>query len=264
LFAEAVAASFFSPSCFEAIHGPALLDKYIGASERAVRDLFERARSNGRPTLIFFDELEALAPKRGRDTTGVTDRVVNQLLTLLDGVEASMGGGSGACGGIEDGEGDGDGAEVYVLAASSRPDLIDAALLRPGRIERHIYLGLPCQADRVAILHAALRRLRTAADVDQAVDEIALHPDCAQFTSADLGAVVKTAFLAATREGGLVVGDSCGLVTGRLLREAFSATRPSLSARDVAFYDEINGQFAGHVLPSSATGISVGQKQAFI
>lgn len=257
LFAEAVAASFFSPSCFEAIHGPALLDKYIGASERAVRDLFERARANGRPTLIFFDELEALAPKRGRDTTGVTDRVVNQLLTLLDGVEASMGGG----GGSGEGEGEGDGGEVYVLAASSRPDLIDAALLRPGRIERHIYLGLPCQADRVAILHAALRRLRTAADVDQAVEEIALHPDCAQFTSADLGAVAKTAFLAATREGG--VRDSCGVVTGRLLREAFSATRPSLSARDVAFYDGINGRFSGAV-GVSAGGSGVGQKQALI
>lgn len=71
--------------------GPQLLNKYIGASEKAIRDLFEQAKASGKSTIIFFDEFEALASKRGKDSTGVTDRVVNQLLTFLDGVEESMG-----------------------------------------------------------------------------------------------------------------------------------------------------------------------------
>lgn len=91
------------------VKGPELLNKYIGASEEAVRDLFKKAAAAA-PCVLFFDEFEALAPQRGHDNTGVTDRVVNQLLTELDGVEGLKG--------------------VTVIAASSRPDLLDAALLR--------------------------------------------------------------------------------------------------------------------------------------
>ncbi|XP_031236141.1 peroxisome biogenesis factor 1 [Mastomys coucha] len=95
---------------FISIKGPELLSKYIGASEQAVRDVFIRAQA-AKPCILFFDEFESIAPRRGHDNTGVTDRVVNQLLTQLDGVEGLQG--------------------VYVLAATSRPDLIDPALLRP-------------------------------------------------------------------------------------------------------------------------------------
>eukprot|EP00953_Heterococcus_sp_UTEX-ZZ885_P027590 14785-Heterococcus_DN1.PRE.4 len=95
-----------------------VLDKYIGASEQAVRALFARAVAAA-PCLLFFDEFEAVAPRRGSDNTGVTDRVVNQLLTFLDGVEGLVG--------------------VYVLAATSRPDMIDPALLRPGRLDKQLY-----------------------------------------------------------------------------------------------------------------------------
>jgi peroxin-1 len=94
------------------VRGPELLDKYIGASEKAIRALFSAARNATRPSVIFFDEFEALAPRRGRDNGGVTDRVVNQLLTFLDGVENTMR--------QVDGRG-----EVFVMAATSRPDLID-------------------------------------------------------------------------------------------------------------------------------------------
>lgn len=76
---------------FISVKGPQLLNKYIGASEKAVRDLFDKARESGKSTIIFFDEFEALASKRGKDSTGVTDRVVNQLLTFLDGAEESLG-----------------------------------------------------------------------------------------------------------------------------------------------------------------------------
>jgi peroxin-1 len=96
---------------FAVVKGPELLDKYIGASEKAIRALFAVAKSASRPMLIFFDEFDALAPRRGRDNGGVTDRVVNQLLTFLDGVEDTMrSGGAG---------------DVFVIAATSRPDLID-------------------------------------------------------------------------------------------------------------------------------------------
>jgi peroxin-1 len=100
-----------------------VLDKYIGASEQAVRALFARAVAAA-PCLLFFDEFEAVAPRRGSDNTGVTDRVVNQLLTFLDGVEGLVG--------------------VYVLAATSRPDMIDPALLRPGRLDKQLYCGMCC------------------------------------------------------------------------------------------------------------------------
>jgi peroxin-1 len=104
--------------------GPEVLDKYIGASEAKIRELFQRAASVA-PSILFLDEMDSLAPRRGSDHTGVTDRVVNQLLTFLDGVE------------------DTSGATVYVIGASSRPDKIDPALLRPGRLEQHLYVGPP-------------------------------------------------------------------------------------------------------------------------
>uniref|UniRef100_A0A8C5WNR5 Peroxisomal biosis factor 1 n=1 Tax=Laticauda laticaudata TaxID=8630 RepID=A0A8C5WNR5_LATLA len=109
---------------FISIKGPELLSKYIGASEQAVRDVFNRAQA-AKPCILFFDEFDSLAPRRGHDNTGVTDRVVNQLLTQLDGVEGLKG--------------------VYILAATSRPDLIDPALLRPGRLDKCLYCPPPDQ-----------------------------------------------------------------------------------------------------------------------
>jgi peroxin-1 len=102
---------------FISVKGPELLNKYIGQSEQGVRDVFDRA-ATAAPAILFFDEFEAIAPKRGGESTGVTDRVVNQFLCQLDGVEGRSG--------------------VYVLAASSRPDMIDPALLRPGRLDKAI------------------------------------------------------------------------------------------------------------------------------
>jgi peroxin-1 len=107
---------------FISVKGPELLSKYIGNSEQNVRELFNKA-AKAKPCIVFFDEFDSLAPKRGHDSTGVTDRVVNQLLTQLDGIEALDG--------------------VYLLAATSRPDLIDQALLRPGRLDNFFYIGYP-------------------------------------------------------------------------------------------------------------------------
>ena len=175
---------------FVSVRGAQLLQKYVGASERAVRDLFDGARASGKPTLIFFDEIEALAPRRGKDSTGVTDRVVNQLLTCIDGIDAAADGASA----------DGALSQVYVIAASSRPDMIDPALLRPGRIQVHVHVGLPSAEERREILQRAVGALpcgfdKDRADVKGAIERILGHPRTECFTRADLQAVVGLAHM---------------------------------------------------------------------
>ncbi|NWJ00146.1 PEX1 factor, partial [Crypturellus undulatus] len=157
---------------FISIKGPELLSKYIGASEQAVRDVFNRAQA-ARPCIVFFDEFDSIAPRRGHDNTGVTDRVVNQLLTQLDGVEGLQG--------------------VYVLAATSRPDLIDPALLRPGRLDKCLYCPPPDQASRYEILKALSHSLSLANDVDFQY----LAAKTEHFTGADLKALLYNAQLEA-------------------------------------------------------------------
>ncbi|XP_061616044.1 peroxisome biogenesis factor 1 isoform X2 [Phyllopteryx taeniolatus] len=170
LLARAVAKE--SAMNFIGIKGPELLSKYIGASERAVRDVFQRAQA-AKPCVVFFDEFDSLAPRRGHDSTGVTDRVVNQLLTQLDGAEGLQG--------------------VYVLAATSRPDLIDPALLRPGRLDKSLYCPPPGKEDRAAILKVLSAGVTLAADVD--LDELAARTE--GFTGADLKALLYNAQLEA-------------------------------------------------------------------
>lgn len=160
---------------FISIKGPELLNKYIGASEKSVRDLFDRAQV-AQPCVLFFDEFDSIAPKRGNDSTGVTDRVVNQLLTQMDGAEGLEG--------------------VYVLAATSRPDLIDPALLRPGRLDQSLLCSMPNQAERYEILQAVSRKL--VVDPDLRLDDIAKSTN--GFTGADLQALIYAAHLAVVHE----------------------------------------------------------------
>nr|XP_039257323.1 peroxisome biogenesis factor 1-like [Styela clava] len=155
---------------FISVKGPELLSKYIGASEAAVRDLFMRA-SAAAPCILFFDEFDSIAQKRGHDSTGVTDRVVNQILTHLDGVEPLSG--------------------VYVLAATSRPDLIDPALLRPGRLDTHLQCPMPDFEERCDILKSLLHKITLKDDVN--IRAIAAR--CKYFTGADLRALVYDAQL---------------------------------------------------------------------
>ncbi|KAF7659306.1 hypothetical protein LDENG_00000210, partial [Lucifuga dentata] len=163
LLARAVAKD--SGMNFISIKGPELLSKYIGASEQGVRDVFQRAQA-AKPCILFFDEFDSLAPRRGHDSTGVTDRVVNQLLTQLDGVEGLQG--------------------VYVLAATSRPDLIDPALLRPGRLDKSLCCPPPDLEARVEILRALTAGVPLAADVD--LEQLAAATEL--FTGADLKALL--------------------------------------------------------------------------
>ncbi|TDH04227.1 hypothetical protein EPR50_G00149680 [Perca flavescens] len=170
LLARAVAKD--SGMNFISIKGPELLSKYIGASEQGVRNVFQRAQA-AKPCILFFDEFDSLAPRRGHDSTGVTDRVVNQLLTQLDGVEGLQG--------------------VYVLAATSRPDLIDPALLRPGRLDKSLYCPPPDLEARMEILKALSTGAALAADVDLELLAAATE----QFTGADLKALLYNAQLEA-------------------------------------------------------------------
>ncbi|KAI4194176.1 MAG: hypothetical protein LQ350_007916 [Teloschistes chrysophthalmus] len=166
---------------FISVKGPEILNKYIGASEKGVRDLFERAES-ARPCVLFFDEFDSIAPKRGHDSTGVTDRVVNQLLTQIDGAEGLSG--------------------VYVLAATSRPDLVDPALLRPGRLDKSILCDLPGFEDRLDILKAISKKLPLNASVRSShrlgLSEVARRTD--GYSGADLQAVVYNAHLDAIHD----------------------------------------------------------------
>ncbi|XP_008693586.2 nuclear valosin-containing protein-like isoform X2 [Ursus maritimus] len=116
---------------FISVKGPELLNMYVGESERAVRQVFQRARSSA-PCVIFFDEVDALCPRRSDRETGASVRVVNQLLTEMDGLEARQ--------------------QVFIMAATNRPDIIDPAILRPGRLDKTLFVGLPPPADRLAIL----------------------------------------------------------------------------------------------------------------
>lgn len=172
---------------FISVKGPEILNKYIGASEKSVRDLFERAES-ARPCVLFFDEFDSIAPKRGHDSTGVTDRVVNQLLTQMDGAEGLSG--------------------VYVLAATSRPDLIDPALLRPGRLDKSLLCDMPGLDDRLDILQALSKKLSISQDImdgayqHKSLSEVAHRT--AGFSGADLQAVIYNAHLEAIHD---VLGD---------------------------------------------------------
>ncbi|CAG8696841.1 3353_t:CDS:10 [Cetraspora pellucida] len=160
---------------FISVKGPELLNKYIGASEKSVRDLFERAQA-AKPCALFFDEFDSIAPKRGHDSTGVTDRVVNQMLTQMDGAEGLDG--------------------VYVLAATSRPDLIDPALLRPGRLDKSLFCNMPTLQERTEILKALARKL----DLNDDVDLSYYANKCQGYSGADLQALLYNAHLEAIHE----------------------------------------------------------------
>ncbi|CAM9101194.1 unnamed protein product [Phaeothamnion confervicola] len=179
-----------------------LLSSYLGQSEAAVRALFARARAAA-PCILFFDELDALAGSRGfggdggGEADGVMFRVLSTLLNEMDGV-ARSGGANGSSSG--EGEGDGsDGAAVVVLAATNRPEALDAALLRPGRLQESVELGMPAAADRAAVLAVHTRRTPLATDVDLP----ALAATAALsggLTCAELAAACREACLAALRE----------------------------------------------------------------
>ena len=171
----AKAAATESEANFIAVNGPEILSKWVGESEKAIREIFRRARMVA-PVIIFFDEIDAIAPVRGHDVSGVTDRIVNQLLTEMDGIKPLRG--------------------VVVIAATNRPDLVDPALLRPGRFDRVIYVPPPDKKTRLEILKIHTRKIPLAEDVD--LNKLAEMTE--GYSGADLEALVREAVLIALRE----------------------------------------------------------------
>ncbi|KAI1068861.1 hypothetical protein LB507_006474 [Fusarium sp. FIESC RH6] len=172
LVAQAVANE--AQASFILINGPELLNKYVGESERAVRELFNRARSST-PCILFFDEMDSLVPKRDNASTDAGTRVVNALLTELDGVQDRTG--------------------VYVIGTTNRPDMIDPAMLRPGRLNVRLFLDLPSPSERVDILHAIYRTNHpdaTPAEFEK-LEAVARDPRCTDFSGADLGGLHEKA-----------------------------------------------------------------------
>lgn len=187
-----------------AVKGSELMDKWVGSSEKAVRELFRRARDSA-PSLVFLDEVDALAPRRGQSfDSGVSDRVVAALLTELDGINPLR--------------------DVVVLGATNRPDLIDPALLRPGRLERLVFVEPPDAAARREILRTAGRSVPLAADVD--LDEVAAGLD--GYSAADCVALLREAALTAMRRS-IDAAD----VTAADLAAARGIVRPSLDPLQV-------------------------------
>ncbi|GAA0537320.1 AAA family ATPase [Halorubrum ejinorense] len=197
------AAASLSDANFIPVNGPELLDKYVGASEKAVRDLFATARDNS-PAVIFFDEVDAISPKRRGDDTGAGERVVSQLLTELDGLEPLT--------------------DVVVIAATNRPDNIDEALLRPGRIEKAVETPLPDRDARREILAIHAGKTPTAVDVD--LD--ALADRTAGYSGGDIAALVREAGLLAIEDAIVDDGPASDSIIGRdHFERALAETSPS-------------------------------------
>jgi transitional endoplasmic reticulum ATPase len=187
-----------------AVKGSELMDKWVGSSEKAVRELFRRARDSA-PSLVFLDEVDALVPRRGQSfDSGVSDRVVAAMLTELDGIDPLR--------------------DVVVLGATNRPDLIDPALLRPGRLERLVFVEPPDADARREILRTAGKSVPLSSDVD--LDEVAAGLD--GYSAADCVALLREAALTAMRRS-IDAAD----VTAADLQAARQTVRPSLDPLQV-------------------------------
>ena len=176
LLAKAVATE--SDANFILVKGPELLSKWVGESEKAVREVFKKARQVS-PTIIFFDEIDSLTPRRGMtNDSGVTEKVVNQILTEMDGLEELH--------------------DVVVIAATNRPDIVDPALLRPGRFDRMIYTSVPNEKERVKIFEVHTKGMPLAKDVK--LNKLAKKT--IGYVGADIEAVCREAAMAAIRRKG--------------------------------------------------------------
>ena len=251
LVAKAVASD--ASANFISIKGPELLNKYVGESERAVRQLFSRARA-AKPCVLFFDEMDALAPRRGGDSSNqAAERLVNQLLTEMDGVESRSG--------------------VFLIAATNRPDMIDPALLRPGRLEKVLYVPLPPPDGRVSVLRALTRKSPLDASVD--LEAIGRSTRCDGFSGADCAALVREASVIALKESlqshpfvpvephpdaPSLPQQAAPLVYPRHFELALDRVMPSVSKRDVKLYDSIRMKLRGPVSVAKGAEKQDGEK----
>ena len=223
----AKAAAHESEANFISIKGPELLSKWVGESEKGVREVFRKARQAA-PCIVFFDEIDAIAPARGAlgSDSHVTERVISQLLTELDGLEVLT--------------------NVIIIAASNRPDIIDAALLRPGRFDRLLYVPPPSKESRIQIFKIHTSKKPLADDVDI----VSLANQTEGYTGADIAALASAAVMLALREHIAKYEDpkQADLAKGELkihmkhFEEAMKKIRP-LSKNEIDTYRNISEQF---------------------
>jgi transitional endoplasmic reticulum ATPase len=211
---------------FISVRGPQLLSKWVGESEKAIRQTFRKARQVS-PTIIFFDELDSLAPSRGGQEVGnnVSERVVNQLLTELDGLEE-----------MED---------VMVIAATNRPDMIDPALLRSGRFDRLVMIGEPDQEGREQILKIHTADVPLSPDVS--LRELSEITD--GYVGSDLESIAREAAIEALRED-----DEAELVEMRHFRQAVDTVRPTITDDILDYYERMEEEFRGGSSVQDQTG----------
>ncbi|MEM4676122.1 MAG: AAA family ATPase, partial [Nitrososphaerota archaeon] len=212
LLAKAVATE--SEANFISVKGPEVLSKWVGESEKAVREIFRKARETA-PCIIFFDELDSIAPRRGlHPDAGVTDRIVNQLLTEMDGLQTLKG--------------------VVVIGATNRPDILDPALLRPGRFDRLLYVPPPDLEARYQIFKIHTREM----PLDDTVDLRKLAEITEGYTGADIEAVCREAAMVAAREN-----INVEKVSMRHFETALQKIKPSVTEVEKAEYDKIIRDF---------------------
>ncbi|KAM7062617.1 peroxisome biogenesis factor 6 [Acridotheres tristis] len=227
LLAKAVATT--CTMTFLSVKGPELINMYVGQSEENVRNVFARARAAA-PCIIFFDELDSLAPSRGRsgDSGGVMDRVVSQLLSELDGLHSSR--------------------EVFVIGATNRPDLLDPALLRPGRFDKLVYVGVSEDREsQLQVLSAVTRKFK----LDPSVNLTAILEKCpAKLTGADIYALCSDATMYAVKrkvewiEEGLDTEKSALILTIEDFLQAAARLQPSVSEQELLRYRLVQQKFA--------------------
>ncbi|XP_013915267.1 PREDICTED: spermatogenesis-associated protein 5 isoform X1 [Thamnophis sirtalis] len=205
---------------FLAVKGPELLNKYVGESERAVREIFRKARAVS-PSILFFDELDALAVERGSSSSSVnvTNRVLAQLLTEMDGIEQLK--------------------DVTVLAATNRPDMIDKALIRPGRFDRIIYVPLPDEATRREIFKIQFCHMPISSEVS--LDELVIQTE--KYSGAEITAVCREAALLALQED-----IEAKYIMKEHFQQALVIVTPRIPDSLQKFYEEYQQQSGLHSL----------------
>ncbi|MEM3127321.1 MAG: AAA family ATPase, partial [Candidatus Woesearchaeota archaeon] len=212
LLAKAIATE--AEANFISVKGPELLSMWVGESEKAVRKVFEKARQTA-PTIIFFDEIDSIAPRRGlTHDSNVTERVVNQLLTEMDGLEEMK--------------------DVVVIAATNRPDIVDTALLRPGRFDRLILTQIPDKNARLEIFKVHSKGMPLAKDVD--LDKLAEKTE--GYVGADIESICREAAILALRED-----IKAKTISGDNFDAALKKVKPSVTKEIKEAYEKIEQHF---------------------
>lgn len=229
LLAKAVATE--SEANFISVKGPELISKWVGESEKALREIFKKAKQAS-PSIVFLDELDAVAPTRGwgAGDSHVTERMVNQLLTSMDGMEA-----------LEN---------VVVIAATNRPDILDRALLRAGRFDRLILIPVPDKEARLKILEVHTKGMPLK---DVSLEELAEKTD--GYVGADIESLCREAALISLRED-----MDAKTVTKKHFEEAIKSVRASVTPDTVKYYEGIAKELAGGIIKRKKEDIGIGYR----